>query len=105
MRVPTCRLPAHGCCEFLIRIVTLADRPGGVLVSGSEPLCDVCLRLIHLFGTNEYVSSDFCNCKSESKRESETELKDSRQTIFGVYRGRGFGTPPYLRKRRVPKGD
>ena len=28
------------------------------------------------------------------------EFKISRQTIFGVYRGKGFGNPPYLRTRR-----
>ena len=81
---------------ILILIVILVDRPGDVLVSGSK--CPVCLELIQLYGSSDMVAPWFCNCIIESK--SETELKNSRQTIFGVYRGRGFGTRPYLRKRR-----
>lgn len=72
------------------------DRPGDVLVSGSN--CSTCKELIEIFGSADTVASWFCNCETEIK--SETELKKGRQTIFGVYRGRGFGTPPYLRKRR-----
>ncbi len=64
-------------------------------------LCTVCIRLIQIHGTAEYVSSEFCNCKSESERETEIELKKGRQTVFGVYCGKGFGIPPYLREKAV----
>ncbi len=82
------------------------DRPGDVLVSGNRyslfpP------HVIHCSQCGNYLASGVvsfrngslcCFSNLESERESETELKISRQTIFGVYQGRGFGTRPYLRK-------
>ncbi len=96
-------------------IVTLVDRPGDVLVFGNKYSlfpphvihCTQCGNYLHS-GVAEFQNRSLCcfsNWESESKRESESELKNSRQTIFGVYSGRGFGTRPYLRTRRFPKGD
>ncbi len=68
-------------------IVTLVDKHGGVLVSGSDTPCDVCLRLIEVHGTAEYVSAEFCNCKIKSDSESKLKTADryylkSRQTTM-----------------------
>ncbi len=99
-------------------IVTPVDKHGGVLVFGNRYSlfpphvihCSECgnyprsgVKRFHTSG--RYARCCFSNWESESERETEIELKKGRQTIFGVYRGKGFGIPPYLRIRRVPKGD
>ncbi len=88
-------------------IVTLVVKNGGVLVSGSNcavpsaadgsdknhthaeqskaKKCAVCIRLIEVHGTCEYVSSEFCTCKSESETKIELENRfyiDARQTTM-----------------------
>ena len=83
MRVPTCRFPAHGCCELLILIVTPADRLVVAAVSGSEPLVVYCQKCGVEVDT---LSRRRHKCKSNSKTESESE-NELEQTSIVITRG------------------
>ena len=78
------------------------DRPGDVLVFGSKYSlfpphvihCIQCGNYLHS-GVVHFQAGSLCcfsNWESESKRESEIKLKNSRQTIFGASADRDWET-------------
>lgn len=90
-------------CIFPICIdhtVIHVDRPGDVLVSGSN--CPVCLELIQIYGSADMVAPWFCNCETESK----TKIKLSNRFYINNRQTTMSYVPwMYLQDLRVPKAD